>query len=90
MPCARQVLDPAFDVRSLEQAVFEMPALHGERRVEAHAGTRLAQQLVDSCAGLRCAWWCEGAVGVGDFVVARALPADAAFDALWRSGPQGD
>jgi len=84
---ARRVLDPSFDVRSLEQAVPELPALHGERRVEAHAGTRLAQQLADSCAGLRCAWWCEGAAGVDDFIVARALPADATFDGLWRSGP---
>jgi type VI secretion system protein ImpM len=87
---ARQVLDPAFDVRSLEGAVLQMPPLHGERRVEAHAGTRLARQLVDSSAGLRSAWWCEGAAVVDDFVVAHALPADSAFDALWRSGPQGD
>ncbi|HEY6353832.1 MAG TPA: type VI secretion system-associated protein TagF [Burkholderiaceae bacterium] len=87
---ARQVLDPAFDVPSLEQAVHAMPALHGERRIEAHAGTRLAQQLADACAGLRCAWWCEGAIGADDFVAARALPASAAFDALLRSGPQGD
>jgi type VI secretion system protein ImpM len=84
---ARRVLDPAFDVSSLETAVLELPALHGERRIEAHAGTRLAQQLADSCAGLRCAWWCEGAAGVDDFVVSHGLPADAAFDALWRGGP---
>ncbi|HSW27327.1 MAG TPA: type VI secretion system-associated protein TagF, partial [Burkholderiaceae bacterium] len=87
---ARQVLDPAFDVSSLEQAVHEMPTLHGERRIEAHAGTRLALQFADSCAGLRSAWWCEGAVGVDDFVVARELPADTAFDALWHGGPAGD
>jgi type VI secretion system protein ImpM len=87
---ARQVLDPACDVPALEQAVHEMPGLHGERRIEAHAGTRLALQLIDQCAGLRSAWWCEGAAGVDGFVVARALPTDAAFDALLRGGPAGD
>lgn len=87
---ARQVLDPAFDVASLEQAVHELPALHGERRVEAHAGTRLAQQLADSCAGLRCAWWCEGAATADDFILAHTLPADATFDALWRGARAGE
>jgi len=87
---ARQVLDPTFDIGALEQAVLGMPMLHGERRNEAHAGTRLALQLADSCEGLRCAWWCEGAADVDDFVVAHALPVDAAFDALLHSGPQGD
>ena len=87
---ARQVLDPAFDVASLEQAVPELPALYGERRVEAHGGTRLAQQIADSCAGSRCAWWCEGAAAVDDFIVAHTLPVDAAFDALWRGGHAGD
>jgi type VI secretion system protein ImpM len=87
---ARQVLDPAFDVASLEQAVHEMPALHGERRIEAHAGTWLAQQITDSSAGLRCAWWCEGAARADDFVAARALPTGAAFDALLHAGPRGD
>jgi type VI secretion system protein ImpM len=87
---ARRVLDPAFDVAALEQAVLELPALHGERRVEAHAGTRLAQQLADSCTDLRCAWWCEGAASADDFVVAPTLPTEAAFDALLRSGPVGE
>ena len=87
---ARQVLDPAFDMPALEQAVHEMPTLHGERRIEAHAGARLALQLADSRPEYRCAWWCEGAAGVDDFVVARELPTDAAFDALLRGGPAGD
>lgn len=87
---ARQVLDPACDVPALEQAVHGVAALHGERRIEAHAGTRLALQLIDSCAGLRSAWWCEGAAGVDGFVVARGLPTGAAFDALLRGGPTGD
>jgi type VI secretion system ImpM family protein len=87
---ARQVLDPACDVQALEQAVFEMPALHGERRTEAHAGTHLAQQLGQSSRALRSAWWCEGAADVGDFVLAPTLPADAAFDALWRAAPEAD
>ena len=42
----------AFDVAALEQAVFEMPALHGERRVEAHAGTRLAHATRRFVCGL--------------------------------------
>jgi type VI secretion system protein ImpM len=87
---ARQVLDPACDVPSLEQAVHELPALHGERRIEVHAGTLLARQLADSSAGLRCAWWCEGAAVVDDFVTSRMLPAGALFDALLHSGSQGD
>jgi len=87
---ARQVLDPACDVSALEQAVHGLPALHGERRIEAHAGTLLARQLADSSVGLRCAWWCEGAVGVDDFVATPTLPAGALFDALLQSSPQGD
>jgi len=87
---ARQVLDPAFDVQALEQAVLQMPTLHGERRVEVHAGSRLARQLGEVCPALRSAWWCEGAAAVDDFVVAAALPADAAFDALLRGGREGD
>jgi len=87
---ARQVLDPAFDVRSLEESLLHMPALHGERRGEAHAGTRLAQQLCDAKPGLRCAWWCEGALDVRDFVVDSALPTGAAFDALLRAAPVDD
>ena len=88
---ARQVLDPAFDVRSLEQAVHD----------DARAARRAAHRSPCRHAGSRCswpiraracaaAWWCEGAAGVDDFVVARELPTDAAFDALWRSGPAGD
>ena len=84
---ARQVLDPAFEVAALEQAVLDMPALHGERRVEAHAGMRLAQQLSDANPGLRCVWWCEGARDAQDFVIAAALPSGAAFDALLRDAP---
>ena len=87
---ARRVLDPACDVSALEQAVHEMPALHGDRRIEAHAGTRLARQLADLCAGYRCAWWCEGAGDGGDFIAARELPIDAQFDALLRGAPEGD
>ncbi|HTP73023.1 MAG TPA: type VI secretion system-associated protein TagF [Burkholderiaceae bacterium] len=84
---ARQVLDPAFDVAALEQAVPELPLLHGERRIEAHSGARLAQQLSALCADLRSAWWCEGAQRPDDFVLAPALPVDAAFDALLHNPP---
>jgi type VI secretion system protein ImpM len=87
---ARQVLDPAFDVSSLEQALLAMPSVHGERRAEDHAGSRLALQLAGSNAGPRCAWWCEGAAAVDDFVVSRNLPTDDAFDALLRCGLEGD
>ncbi|HET7527395.1 MAG TPA: type VI secretion system-associated protein TagF [Burkholderiaceae bacterium] len=87
---ARQVLDPAFDVAALEHAVADMPALHGERRAESHAGTRLAQQLRDVSPGLRCAWWCEGARAAGDFIVAPALPDGAAFDALLHGPAEAD
>jgi type VI secretion system protein ImpM len=86
---ARQVLDPAFDVSSLEQALLAMPSVHGERRTADHAGSRLALQLAGS-TGPRCAWWCEGAAAVDDFVVSRNLPTDDAFDALLRSGLEGD
>jgi len=87
---ARQVLDPAFDVQALEQAVLDMPGLHGERRVEAHAGTLLAQQLREAERSLRSAWWCEGAEQTADFVVADALPSDDLFDALLRDGHSDD
>jgi len=85
---ARQVLDPLFDVAALESAVLEMPALHGERRAESHAGTRLAQQLRDTNPDLRCAWWCEGACAASDFIVAPALPDRAHFDALLHGTPE--
>jgi len=87
---ARRVLDPAFDVLSLEQAVLEMPVLHGDRRIEAHAGMRLERQIADACAGYRCVWWCEGAAEGDGFVAAHELPTGARFDALLRSGPEGD
>jgi type VI secretion system protein ImpM len=81
---ARQVLDPAFDVEALEQAVAELPGLHGERRFEAHAGSWLARELHAARAALRCAWWCEGASRVDQFVCSHVLPTDAAFMALLR------
>lgn len=81
---ARQVLDPAFDVQALERAIAHLAATHGERRLEAHAGTLLAQQLRQADATLRCAWWCEGASRVEQFLCAHDLPADAAFIGLWR------
>jgi hypothetical protein len=56
-----------------------MPPLH---EPPAHSRAGLAHQLAGACPGLRCAWWCEGASGVGDFVLARALPTEAVFDAL--------
>jgi hypothetical protein len=87
---ARQVLDPAFDVPALENAVLDMPLLHGERRAEANASTRLAQQLCAEQPDLRCAWWCEGALEVRDFVLAATLPVGAAFDTLLQGAPAGD
>ena len=87
---ARQVLDPAFDVGALEQSLLDMPALHGERRTEAHAGITLAEQLRAACTPLRSAWWCEGAERAEQFMLAAALPAGAAFDALLRERAQGD
>jgi type VI secretion system protein ImpM len=87
---ARQVLDPAFDVGALEQSLLDMPALHGERRGEAHAGSTLAEQLHAAGTPLRSAWWCEGAERVEQYVIAGALPTGAVFDALLRDGAQGD
>jgi type VI secretion system protein ImpM len=83
---ARQVLDPAFDVQALEQAIAELPALHGERRIEEHAGTELARQLHQRHPRLRCVWWCEGADAPDAFIGADALPHGAAFIALLRQG----
>jgi type VI secretion system protein ImpM len=83
---ARQVLDPAFDVEALEQAVAELPALHGERRLETHAGSLLAQELHASHNKLRCAWWCEGASQAAEFLCGHAFPTSAAFMALLRDG----
>jgi len=87
---ARQVLDPAFDVGALEQSLLDMPALHGERRNEVHAGITLAEQLRAACTPLRSAWWCEGAERAEQFMLAAALPAGPAFDALLREPAQGD
>jgi len=87
---ARAVLDPAFDTAALEQAVGELPPLHGERRFEAHAGSRLARELIEIQPALRCAWWCEGALRADEFVLAPALPSGATFDALLHSAAQGD
>lgn len=85
---ARQALDPAFDVPALEQALAAMPPLNGAgQRAEAHASAWLAQEIADAAAGSRSAWWCEGAAQVADFVVAPALPVDAAFDALLYNPP---
>jgi len=83
---AREVLDPAFDVAALEQAIAGMPALHGERRVEEHAGTVLARQLHERHARLRCVWWCEGADAAQHYTGADALPQGTAFLALLRDG----
>jgi type VI secretion system protein ImpM len=86
---AREVLDPAFDVGALEQALLGLPGLHGERRTDAHAGTALADQLRQACAPLRSVWWCEGAERADEFVLAAALPAADAFDALLHDGAAG-
>jgi type VI secretion system protein ImpM len=83
---ARQVLDPAFGVDALEQALVRLPAPHGERRSEDAAGTLVAQQLHAQHARLRCVWWCEGASGSGDYIGTDALPRGAAFMALLREG----
>jgi type VI secretion system protein ImpM len=81
---ARQVLDPAFDVAALEQAIAGLPPLHGERRVEDHAGTQLARELQARHARLRCVWWCEGASDAAHHLAADALPRGDAFVALLR------
>jgi len=82
----REVLDPAFDVDALEQAIASWSAPHGERRLEVHAGTLLSQQLQQMGTLPRCAWWCEGASEVEQFLCAHELPAGDAFVALWRAG----
>jgi type VI secretion system ImpM family protein len=81
---ARQVLDPAFDVAALEQAIAGLPALHGERRDEEHSGTLLARELHARHPRLRCLWWCEGASMPDDYFGADGLPRGAAFMALLR------
>jgi type VI secretion system protein ImpM len=83
---ARQVLDPAFDVAALEQAITLLPPLHGERRVEAHAGSTLANALHTDHVPLRCAWWCEGAREPAHVLCTDVLPRGANFMALLREG----
>jgi len=83
---ARQVLDPSFEVEALEQAIAALPGLHGERRLEAHAGSALAQALGAARVSLRSAWWCEGASRADQFLCSNALPCDAAFTALLHDG----
>jgi len=83
---SRQVLDPEFDVAALEQALPDLPALHGDRRTEANAEAQVAQQLREAQTRLRSVWWCEGAAVAGDYIVADGLPCDATFDALLRGG----
>jgi type VI secretion system protein ImpM len=83
---ARQVLDPVFDVPALEQAIAGLPPLHGERRGEDHAGTRLAHDLHARHTRLCCAWWCEGASTAANYAGADALPRGEAFMALLRDG----
>lgn len=80
---ARQALDPAFDVTALAQAAPTLPAPAVAPPDKPLAV--LAQRLAVS--GARSAWWCEGAAGVADFVLAPALPVDAAFDALLHNPP---
>lgn len=82
---ARQALDPAFEVSALERAV---PALAAPASAPSTAPlAALARQLADACPGVRSAWWCEGAAEAADFVLAPALPAGAAFDALLHNPP---
>lgn len=81
---ARQALDPAFDVAALERAIAGLPALHGERRSEDHAGTALASELHEAHAQLASVWWCEGASVAADYLGAAALPRGLAFTALLR------
>lgn len=83
---ARQVLDPAFDVAALEQAIPVLPPLHGERRIEDIGGTRVAQQLHARHAQLGCVWWCEGADEPAAYLAAASLPRGASFVALLRDG----
>jgi type VI secretion system protein ImpM len=80
---ALQALDPDFGVEALEQGVSVLPALHGERRIEAHAGTLLAEQLLAAHPHTRSVWWCDGANRPEQFACDEGLPAAAAFDALW-------
>jgi type VI secretion system protein ImpM len=81
---ARHVLDPAFDVAALEQAIAGLPALHPERRDEEHGGTLLARELRARHGRLRGVWWCEGAGLPEDYLVSDGLPRGAAFLALLR------
>jgi type VI secretion system protein ImpM len=81
---ARQALDPAFSVAALEQAIAGLPALHGERRTEDHAGSALARELRAGHARLASVWWCEGASVPADYLVAAALPRGVSFTALLR------
>jgi type VI secretion system protein ImpM len=83
---ARQVLDPAFDVAALEQAIVHLAPLHGERRTEAHAGTTLAHELRARQPRLRCVWWCEGMNDGAQHLVSDALPRGGSFVALLREG----
>lgn len=83
----RQVLDPAFDVAALEQAIAVLPAPHGERRGEEHGGMVLARALQARQSRLRCAWWCEGASTPEDYLAADGLPRGAAFTALLHGQP---
>ena len=84
---ARQTLDPAFDVAALEQAIVELPSLHGERRAEDHAGTWLAREVQASHARLASVWWCEGASAPADYLGVEALPRGADFTALLHESP---
>lgn len=87
---ARQVLDPAFGVDALEQALRLLPAAASA----PVAASQLAQPgllphaLATRRPPPRSAWWCEGAQHESDFVCCSALPTGAAFDALLHDGGQ--
>jgi type VI secretion system protein ImpM len=80
---AREVLDPAFGVAALEQAILQLPGVHGERRVD-DAGAAVARHLYARPPRLGSVWWCEGASEPDDYTGCAALPSGPGFAALLR------
>lgn len=87
----RQVLDPAFGVEALEQALHRLPEPADAPAAGAPAPADAAVRAISARQPPpRSVWWCDDARHEGDLICCPALPEGPAFDALLRDGGPRD
>lgn len=78
---ARQILDPDFDIQTLEQTLAAVSPMSVQEPADPPEPQPLADSVCGTASAAASVWWCEGVNDAAAFQCASGLPLGSDFDA---------